>query len=82
MTLTAIATMTSKGQLTIPKAVRDALGLHEGTKVRFEVDPSNDTAAMEPVRYRLSDLWAMAVPGAPRMSLEDMEAAIRKGASR
>ena len=29
------ATMTSKGQLTIPKAVREQLGLHAGDRVEF-----------------------------------------------
>ena len=29
------ATLTSKGQITIPQAVRTALGLHAGTKVDF-----------------------------------------------
>ena len=31
----ATATLTSKGQLTIPKAVRDALGLATGDRVQF-----------------------------------------------
>lgn len=30
-----IATMTSKGQITVPQAVRRALGLHAGTRVDF-----------------------------------------------
>lgn len=29
------ATLTSKGQITIPQSVRTALGLHAGTKVDF-----------------------------------------------
>ncbi|MRD46878.1 AbrB/MazE/SpoVT family DNA-binding domain-containing protein [Caenimonas koreensis DSM 17982] len=29
------ATMTSKGQITVPQSVRAALGLHAGTKVDF-----------------------------------------------
>ena len=29
------ATMTSKGQLTVPKAVREQLGLHAGDRVEF-----------------------------------------------
>lgn len=31
------ATLTSKGQITLPKSVRDALGLKEGDRVLFRV---------------------------------------------
>jgi antitoxin PrlF len=30
-------TVTSKGQVTIPKAVRDRLGINPGSKVEFEI---------------------------------------------
>lgn len=33
-----MSTMTSKGQVTIPKAFRDHLGLKPGSKVEFEID--------------------------------------------
>ncbi|MGL5116603.1 MAG: AbrB/MazE/SpoVT family DNA-binding domain-containing protein [Beijerinckiaceae bacterium] len=32
------ATVTSKGQVTIPKLIRDRLGINAGTKVAFRVD--------------------------------------------
>jgi antitoxin PrlF len=44
------ATMTTKGQITVPKAVRDALGLEEGHQVVFVVE--GERAYLYPVRPR------------------------------
>jgi AbrB family looped-hinge helix DNA binding protein len=35
----ALATMTSKGQTTIPKSVRESAGLHPGDSIHFTVLP-------------------------------------------
>ena len=43
------AKVTSKGQVTIPTEVRDALGLREGDTVSFEVD-GQDQAKLRAVR--------------------------------
>lgn len=43
------ANVSSKGQITVPKAVRDALGIGEGDNVVFRVE--GDRAA-EPSRVR------------------------------
>lgn len=77
-----LATMTSKGQLTIPKVIREALGLREGDRVRFELDPATGKTVMEPVRYRPEDLASFAIPGARRMTFAEMDAAKRAGARR
>jgi len=37
-----MATLTSKGQVTIPKKVRDLLGIEPGSSVIFELTPSGD----------------------------------------
>lgn len=44
------ATITTKGQITIPKAVRDALGLKEGHQVIFVIE--GERAYLYPVRSR------------------------------
>ena len=48
------ATLTSKGQITIPQAVRAALGLHAGTKVDFV--PVADGFKLVPHRNEASSL--------------------------
>jgi AbrB family looped-hinge helix DNA binding protein len=44
----AATTVTSKGQVTIPKRVRDALGLKGGSKVHIEAHPGK-MATLKPV---------------------------------
>jgi antitoxin PrlF len=48
----AVATMTSKGQLTVPKEIRDRLGLKPGDKV--ELVPSGEQAVTMRKRRSLS----------------------------
>jgi antitoxin PrlF len=48
------ATLTSKGQITIPQAVRDALGLHAGSKVDFV--PVADGFKLVPPRSEAASL--------------------------
>jgi antitoxin PrlF len=71
------ATVTSKGQVTLPKGIRDRLGIASGTRIRFSLDSHGGFQA-EPVLYDLEDLWAAADAG-PRseepMSLAEMDAA-------
>jgi antitoxin PrlF len=54
----ASARITSKGQVTIPKGVRDALGLQEGDELLFRVERSRAVIAKTP---RFLDL-ARTVP--------------------
>jgi antitoxin PrlF len=42
-------TLTSKGQVTIPKRVREGMGLKPGSKVEIEMQPGN-VATIRPVR--------------------------------
>lgn len=40
---TAIGAMTTKGQVTVPKEIRDALGLHQGDKLVFGLEGDHAT---------------------------------------
>jgi AbrB family looped-hinge helix DNA binding protein len=75
----SIATVTSKGQLTLPKDVRTALGVGPGDRVAFvRMDDGNFAVmpAAEPVK-RLKGM--LARPKKP-VSLADMDKAIAQGA--
>jgi AbrB family looped-hinge helix DNA binding protein len=73
----ATATVTSKGQITIPKSVRDRLGIDAGDKVEFvEVTKGvfNVVAATNDVR----DLKGIIPRPAQPVSIEDMGRAIAR----
>ena len=72
------STVTTKGQTTLPKDVRNALGIKPGDRVRFVI-------LNEEVRLikalPVVELEAMLErPGKAALSLEDMQAAIEAGA--
>lgn len=68
-----LARLTSKGQATIPKKVREALGLRQGDLVRFEV--KGDRAVLSKVAVD-EDAYPRAVEGtlSEWLSPEDEEA--------
>ena len=58
------AKVSSKGQVTVPKPVRDALGLDEGDEVIFRVDGDRAVLARTPDFLSLGG--SIAVPAAKR----------------
>lgn len=80
----ATATVTSKGQITIPAKVRSAMGLAAGDRVEFvELEKGQFTmiAATRSVR-ELQGLFRHKHKRRKPVSLEEMDAAIALGASR
>jgi len=72
------ATITSKGQVTIPKPVRDALGLATGDRIEFAVG-TDGAVRMEVRRRKASDLGGLLHrKGQRRLSPADMDAAIAR----
>ena len=74
---TVEATVTSKGQVTLPRELRKHLGIQRGSRIRFSI-PATGAVKVEPVLYDLEDLWKMADQGSRPtdvMTFEEMDAA-------
>jgi len=71
------AAVTSRGQVTIPKQVREALRLKPGQKVRFAVG-DGERATLTPVYRRLADLAGILGKPKKRLSIEEMDEAVRR----
>lgn len=70
----AIATMTSKGQVTIPKEVREELGLESGTKLWFVRTPQG--FVLRPAKNSVMALAGIVAYEGPPVSVEEMDAAV------
>lgn len=71
------ATVTSKGQVTLPRVLRKHLGIQRGSRIRFSI-PATGAIQVEPVLYELEDLWRMADHGGRAggvMTFEEMDVA-------
>ena len=65
-------TMSIKGQVTIPREVRERLGLQAGDKIAWSL-LSNGTVVVRPKTRRLADLMGMLTqPGQPGVTVEEM----------
>jgi AbrB family looped-hinge helix DNA binding protein len=72
------ATLTSKGQITLPKEIRDRLGLDAGSMLDFEVLPDNTITArqVKPDARRIRGL--LNSPHAMPLTVEQMDEGIAK----
>jgi antitoxin PrlF len=71
------ATLTSKGQITIPKTVREALRLDTGGKVEFLVLQDGDVL-LHPITKTVDDVFGrLFKPGRPAISVAEMDEGIR-----
>ena len=77
-----IATITSKGQVTIPKEIRDALTLNSGDKLEFEVNDRGDLL-VRPVTRSVSDVFGrLEQSRSSAVTLDEMNRAIEKRLSK
>ena len=69
------AKVTSKGQITIPKVVRESLGVHAGDRIHFLVR-EDGVVEMFPRTRDLLSLAGLLRPKVLGVSLDDMDAGI------
>ena len=75
------ATLTSKGQITIPKEVRDALGLGTGDRIEF-VAEEKGVYRVVPATRDVRDLKGLIDKPPKSVSVEDMNRAAARAGSR
>ncbi|WP_141289643.1 AbrB/MazE/SpoVT family DNA-binding domain-containing protein [Ideonella azotifigens] len=65
-------TLTSKGQVTVPREIRERLGLRSGDKMIFTL-LSDGTVVMRPKNRSVADVAGLLQrPGQPTVAVEDM----------
>jgi len=71
-----IGSVTSKGQTTVPKEVRDKLGLERGARSEWIIE--GDKAIVKPRKLRAVDLAGILgpPPSGKSLSIEEMDEAI------
>lgn len=70
------ATITSKGRITIPRIVRERLGLHPGSKVVF-THGKNGEIVITPKAKKAREVFGMlASPGGTSSTVREMDEAI------
>ena len=76
----AVSTITSKGQTTIPKSVRERLHLKTGDRVEF-VARDDGTALMVPATMTLEQRKASMPAASKLLNLEEIDTAVRRHAA-
>lgn len=75
----ASSRITSKGQITVPKAIRETLGVVPGDRIAFRVE-EDGRVLVEPETGDLRTLRGVLKPRQGGVSVEDMAAAVRERA--
>lgn len=73
--------ITAKGQITVPKVVREALALGPGDRIAFHIH-DDGTVTVEAETVELHTLRGVLKSGRRHVSLEQMNEAVRQSAAR
>jgi AbrB family looped-hinge helix DNA binding protein len=74
------STLTSKGQITVPKAVRETLAVHPGDSLAFLIH-EDGTVTVEAETVDILQLRGKVKPGRKGVTVEAMNEAIRRSAA-
>ena len=73
------SSITAKGQATIPKPIRDYLGLKPGDRIKFFMHPNGSVVLLP--KLPVTDLRGIVKPRRPPVTIEEMDEAIASGAA-
>ena len=74
----AHSTITTKGQTTIPKEIREHLKLQPGNRIEYVVDEAG-RVVLRPATYDIRNLHGILQrPGQPTVTVEEMNQIIRR----
>ena len=77
------ATLTSKGQMTIPREVREFLNVKSGDKLEFKINPHDKSVTVKAANIHVSDLRGILKhEGMAPYNPEERKIALRRRASR
>ena len=73
----AKAQVTSKGQITVPKEIREYLTIQTGDKIEFVITVDG-SVVVRPCKFGVNDLKGSLNRKGKKVSFEEMEKAIKK----
>ena len=72
-----LATLTTKGQVTIPKKIRESLKLHTGDKIEITLTAKRE-AIIRPISKKVDDVFCkLHKPDRKPVSIEDIDNVIK-----
>ena len=71
-----LSTVTDKGQVTLPKAIRDRLGIRPGTRVDFQLEPDGTLRVRVLTRGAAGLFGLIARADEKPRSLDEIEAGV------
>lgn len=76
--MTSVCTVSEKGQVTLPKQLRDQLGIVPGTRLQFAVEADGRLHVQVLSKGSEGLFGLLARPGEPPRSLQEMDEAVSR----